>query len=884
MKSYSRVILLVVVCLLIGSLLVGAPSGPHAAVLAQEGNGPTAGDPSASLASPASSPNQITIPYGDTPVTIDGQCDPGEYREAVSLPFADAYEVTGTVYLKHDDTDLYVCMLGAAGSFDQRFARVYLDTDNAAEPWAQGDDLAFQVDIADGAMSSFKGTGAAHGYTSTTLTGWTAAATWGNFEAAEYRLSIALTQSWCSVPFGMAIYHHWVGGVGNDYGWPSNQYYDQPHTWATVNLDSPPCQLPVYQLSPPLVDPTTTLALADILEGIGGQQAYTDTSHADTPRFTVIDEASGAALERYGASGGFFAFQANEAFTDVNRGPFDLLDAKHLACNFLMNNELFPWEQTPPEAMNCDDRGSLPYDVNVINLAGQSAGPIHAISPTIQTGVVVRVPLGVDVGTQAPLFIPMQGPGGHLSLLFSTSDPQSPAWSLDDQVPGLAALAEPWFERQMEVLDSFELLDRDGAIKSLQGMAPGVPIDPGTPQLGYYVDDPAVPQPLLMPVWSFPGATAVVDGFTVTLRTPTVPAVPGLLPEVTITDPPDGTTFAPGQAVTLTGAISGGTGPYTYTWSLEDGTVLEEGVSSGPVTLVTDALPAQGRDGIPISLTVHLGAVDSLGAGGEDAAWLRPLTVPVVYLPLIVRSSVGMARPASEANPEAVNYHVGAEWVHYYNGTNADLPGTVPDGNGFYNGLRNYGWDHAFKWSNNWAWEKDWRDTSLGGIDQWVLERASFAYFAGHGSPVSIYFGVSKDSLRFDGRDGRFDDVLWVGFASCSTMNAGSIDQWFNALGVGNGARMLLGFHGGMADVAFGPNLVDNMRIPQFFWWEFPNLQRTIAQAWSQTAFEMNAGLPAYLYVTGNSVDPSQDKLPKGGDPLPAPPYPGEWYVWVWWE
>jgi hypothetical protein len=50
-----------------------------------------------------------------------------------------------------------------------------------------------------------------------------------------------------------------------------------------------------------------------------------------------------------------------------------------------------------------------------------------------------------------------------------------------------------------------------------------------------------------------------------------------------------------------------------------------------------------------------------------------------------------------------------------------------------------------------------------------------------------------------------------------------------------------------------------------------------------QTAFEMNAGRPSYIYAVGNGVDASNDRLPKGGDPARPRPYPVQSWHWVWW-
>lgn len=96
-------------------------------------------------------------------------------------------------------------------------------------------------------------------------------------------------------------------------------------------------------------------------------------------------------------------------------------------------------------------------------------------------------------------------------------------------------------------------------------------------------------------------------------------------------------------------------------------------------------------------------------------------------------------------------------------------------------------------------------------------------------------------------------------------------------------ANLLLGFNSNMAGVAFGPRLVDNMRMPFFLGITFPWAQRTIREAWVQTACSMNASQPAYIYaIDVNSVNPADNKLPFSGDPARARPYPVASYHWVW--
>lgn len=87
-------------------------------------------------------------------------------------------------------------------------------------------------------------------------------------------------------------------------------------------------------------------------------------------------------------------------------------------------------------------------------------------------------------------------------------------------------------------------------------------------------------------------------------------------------------------------------------------------------------------------------------------------------------------------------------------------------------------------------------------------------------------------------------------------------------------------------DLAFGGPLVDNMRLPKWLGIiPLYGLQRSIREAWVLTAFQMNAGKPAYLYARG-SFDPVNLKLP---DLIwlnyATPPLTGIYeYRWVRWN
>lgn len=649
-----------------------------------------------------------------------------------------------------------------------------------------------------------------------------------------------------------------------------------------------PSTLPVYKMLLPAVNVDTALRIGNLFNELDAQNVISRTTHRGTESLGLVNEDKKIIFEQFRASGGFNAFHA-AAFGDGSvKGPLNADDAKALACDFLTTRSLFPAEAA---FIDCAvGGGQLPYPTiigrsTILTPAVGSADVSisAAISATEEIGLIVQVPLALRVSRLTS--IPLRGPGGHLSLLFVSTDQKNGPVLLDNDYPGLAAVAEPWFERQGETRGNYPVVPMTQALAAAtqrlrEEFVGASSVDPGTPELAYWADEAEAEQKNLVPVWLFENATATVDGETFTARGFTTPGVQGFLPDVEINSPPDGTQFWAGKPFTLTGQIQGGNGPYIYRWLLDDDTVLGSGNTSGPVQLVTTNLPFLTRDGGPADLVVRLEATDQNDATASDGVTL--LAGPLhVYLPTVARA--GGASASGDVSAAAPPYRMGVEWVQYYNGHGADLPGTPPDANGFYNSLQAYGWAGTFKWSNNSAWEKDWRECSLGGGDcTYGVDRADYAYFSGHGSVGRIYFGVNKDSYNFYGGNARYQNLRWVSFSSCNTIRGTDIGHWFNAF---QGAHMLLGFHSVMADIAFGGPVAYNMKIPSFFGIEFPWAQLTIREAWVKTAFDKNAGRPAYIYAVGtNGVNPANNKLPKGGAGNLPRPFPVASYHWVWWS
>ena len=218
--------------------LFGIPAANPAGSIAPESAAPT-----------IAPPGVLEIPVTQTAPTIDGFCS--DYSDAISQTFQDGGGAKGTVYLKYDSSYLYMCIEANQGSFDNRFGRLYLDPqgDGANYVFAQKDDYGLQVDILNSVLSSFHGSDIPNGYVAdSSISGfWTGAAktatpAGGPGESVEYRVTLGRFQldTPCQL-FGLAGYHHWFSAVGDDYGWPSNQYFDQPRTWQLVQLANPGC-------------------------------------------------------------------------------------------------------------------------------------------------------------------------------------------------------------------------------------------------------------------------------------------------------------------------------------------------------------------------------------------------------------------------------------------------------------------------------------------------------------------------------------------------------------------------------------------------------------------------------------------------------------------
>ncbi len=124
------------------------------------------------------------------------------------------------------------------------------------------------------------------------------------------------------------------------------------------------------------------------------------------------------------------------------------------------------------------------------------------------------------------------------------------------------------------------------------------------------------------------------------------------------------------------------------------------------------------------------------------------------------------------------------EAVEDYNGTNPDLPKTIPEGEKFESAIAKHSatWVTDFRWKDDLAWEKDFKDSALGGSDSSWIDDVDLALFAGHGNKDGIYFGVNQSDLQAHYNESTLGDkdLEWLIMDACQVLkdSAGKWNRW----------------------------------------------------------------------------------------------------------
>lgn len=135
------------------------------------------------------------------------------------------------------------------------------------------------------------------------------------------------------------------------------------------------------------------------------------------------------------------------------------------------------------------------------------------------------------------------------------------------------------------------------------------------------------------------------------------------------------------------------------------------------------------------------------------------------------------------------------------------------------------------RWSDNNAWEQDFKSSHLaGGDDADWSDDADFAYFCGHGNVGLVEFTTSNPGTIFTNTEGRWGDLdaEWVTFDTSMTLRdtGNNVSTWYsNAL---EGLHLLIGWHDSPLDGDTGGEFADEL----VDWGVFDGGGDTMKDAW----------------------------------------------------
>ena len=290
-----------------------------------------------------------------------------------------------------------------------------------------------------------------------------------------------------------------------------------------------------------------------------------------------------------------------------------------------------------------------------------------------------------------------------------------------------------------------------------------------------------------------------------------VPAVDGAGPQV------DVKASRRGAKILASAEASGGTGPYTFSWSSST-TTLE---SNDSAAIAYERSPrgraATGEDvtlevtdvnGLTTTASVSLPGDGSVSGGGvPGGGGFGKLAIGPV--------DVGIEQTVDEwqcAQDSAIGFkaQMGARGI-----------------------------PTAFDWRGWAAFEKDFKDFTKGGWDRSYVDNVDAQWYTGHGSPGSFTFKSSSDDKWITPADALWGDwdLEWMQLESCQVLadTSGSHDYFSRWGGTMDGLHMLNGFHTNAYCIngGTGGRFADYL-FPS--WWHGP---RTVRNAWAQMAIDL---------------------------------------------
>lgn len=229
-------------------------------------------------------PFGLHIPVTENLPDIDGTCEPGEYNVAERVALRRGER---TVYLQHNEDDLFVCIEGLwqdAGGDDEVI--VAIDPNLSRDPVAKENDYRYILER-DGDTRAERGDGSG-GFIpfAPPSESWEAAA-FIEFEfywRAEFRISRHTPEDWAEI-IGLDIV---AKGEPPANHFPAGAIENNPETWSPVIIrDDDPAVAPVHRLSGQVRDPAgigipdVTVRLYSANGGIGGRLLFIASTDED---------------------------------------------------------------------------------------------------------------------------------------------------------------------------------------------------------------------------------------------------------------------------------------------------------------------------------------------------------------------------------------------------------------------------------------------------------------------------------------------------------------------------------------------------------------------------------------------------------------------------
>lgn len=305
-----------------------------------------------------------------------------------------------------------------------------------------------------------------------------------------------------------------------------------------------------------------------------------------------------------------------------------------------------------------------------------------------------------------------------------------------------------------------------------------------------------------------------------------VPAVPGSAPSGKLSASRSGDQISAGVTV------SGGTAPYTYTWS------------SSSTALFGDPFGAQvgydieGRDKAePEQVTVEvtdangLTATASVTLDGDGDGTAETVPGGGGYGELAIG-------PVDVGIEQTVD-----EWAC-----------AQASANGFRSVMQSKGVPVAFDWRGRNAWEIDFKERAFGGWDHRYVDNVDATWYTGHGWPGGFTFKSNVTDDRIVPGDARWGngDLEWLQLESCQVLRdtTGTHDYFTRWDEVFRGLHIMNGFHTNAYCVngGTGRSFAEYLFPKKFLWWTIRPAQR-VQRAWALMAIDKEPAGVVYRSV-----------------------------------